>query len=91
MKIKYKASFINRLEKQLEYIAKDNPQAAIKFRDELLERIKRIPQNPYLYRKSIYFNDPDIRDLIFKDYAIVFRISNDFIEVFGFVKYRKKP
>jgi plasmid stabilization system protein ParE len=91
MKIRYKASFINRLEKQIEYIAKDNHQAAINFRDELMERIQQILQNPYLYRKSVYFNDPSIRDLIFKGYTIVFRISNKYIEVFGFVKYRKKP
>ena len=78
MKIRYKASFINRLEKQIEYIAKDNPQAAINFRDELMERIQQILQNPYLYRKSVYFNDPSIRDLIFKGYTIVFRISNEY-------------
>jgi len=91
MKIKYKASFVNRLEKQIDYIAKDSPQAAIKFRDKILEKIKQIPQNPYSYRKSIYFDDPSIRDMIFKGYTVVFRISNDFIEVFGLVKYHKKP
>jgi hypothetical protein len=46
---------------------------------------------PYAYRKSIYFNDKNIRDLIFKGYTIVFRITENKIEIFGFVKYQEKP
>ena len=36
-------------------------------------------------------NDDSIRDLSFKGYTIVFRITNTEIEVFGFVKYQNKP
>jgi len=39
----------------------------------------------------IYFDDTSIRDLIFKGYTIVFRIIDNTIEVFGFVKYQEKP
>jgi len=91
MKIVFKESFINRLESQVDYISKDSPTRARKFKNTLLERIKEIPQNPYQYRKSIYFNSNDIRDLVFKGYIIVFRITNERIELFGFVKWQDKP
>ena len=91
MKIVYKESFVIRLEKQLEFIKKDNPTAAKKFKKELLKRIKSIPVNPYIFRKSIYFEDNSIRDLIFKGYTVVFRIVEKQIEVFGFVKFQENP
>ena len=90
MKILFKDTFVFRLEKQIEYISIDNPGNARKFKRELLSNIKEIPSNPYRYRKSIYFNDPMIRDLIYKGYIIVFRISEN-IEIFGFVKFQNKP
>lgn len=91
MKIVYKESFVNRLEKQLDYIKNDNPKAAEYFKEELLKRIKTIPSNPLIFRKSIYFNDLSIRDLIYKGYTVVFRIAEKQIEVFGFVKFQDKP
>lgn len=91
MKIVFKDTFLNRLENQLLYISIGSTERARKFKSLLFGRIKKIPLNPYLYRKSIYFEDESIRDLIFKGYTIVFRISPEYIEVFGFVKYQKEP
>ena len=91
MKIAFKDSFLNRLENQIDYIAQDSPARARKFKNDLLSRIKEISKNPFRYRKSIYFNSDNIRDLIFKGYTVVFRITEDRIEVFGFVKYQNSP
>ena len=91
MKVVFKDTFIIRLENQIEYIALDSPERARKFKSDLLRSIKKIPSNPYIYRKSIYFEEESIRDLIFKGYTIVFRISEDSIQVFGFLKYQKDP
>lgn len=88
MKIIFKTSFINRLANQIDCIANDSPLRARKFKNELFDCIRKISSNPYQCRKSIYFEDETIRDLIFKGYLIVFRITVDSIEVFGFIKYR---
>ncbi|MBV2246955.1 MAG: type II toxin-antitoxin system RelE/ParE family toxin [Lentimicrobium sp.] len=85
-----KSLYLYRLGKQLDFISLDSPGNARKFKAELLSRIKRIPSNPYRYRKSIYFENANIRDLIYKGYTVVFLISNN-IEVFGFVKFQKTP
>jgi plasmid stabilization system protein ParE len=88
MKIVFKDTFLKRLENQIDYISIDSPKRARKFKNELLLRIREIPKNPLRYRKSIYFDKEEIRDLIFKGYTIVFRINDDQIEIFGFVKYQ---
>jgi plasmid stabilization system protein ParE len=91
MKIVFKDTFINRLENQIDYISLDSPKRAKKFQADLFRRIKEIPGNPYRYRKSIYFKDESIRELIFKGYTIVFRINDNTIEIFGFVKFQNSP
>jgi plasmid stabilization system protein ParE len=91
MRIVYKETFVQRLEKQLQFIAIDNPTAAKRFKKNLTEKIKKIPDNPKIYRKSIYFEDESIRDVIYKGYTVVFRISKNQIEIFGFVKFQQSP
>ncbi len=91
MKIVLKESFVRRFENQVDYIAADSLTRAKKFKNELMKRIRQIPSNPFKHRKSIYFEDEQIRDLIFKGYTVVYRISGETIEVFGFVKYQSSP
>lgn len=89
MKLKITKSFRDKLNNQIEYIAKDKPIAARKFKNDILKLIEEIPKMPYIYRKSIFFDRTDIRDLIFKGYVIVYKVgeNNGIIEVFGFAKY----
>jgi plasmid stabilization system protein ParE len=92
MKIIITESFQERLEKQVAFIAADSPSRSRKFKNDLITAIRKILLKPFKHRQSIYFNDPCIRDLIFKGYTVVFRINqdNDVIEVFSFVKYQEK-
>lgn len=89
MKIKFSASFRKKLSHQIQYISQDKPKAARNFKNDLFQEIKKIPHSPYSYRKSIFFENDQIRDLIFKGYIITFRINTTYavIEVFGFYKY----
>ncbi|MEI6059249.1 MAG: type II toxin-antitoxin system RelE/ParE family toxin [Bacteroidota bacterium] len=91
MKILFKETFILRLERQLHYISLDSTGRARKFKSGLFQRIRSIPSNPYSFRKSMYFDDESIRDLTYKGYTIVFRITGNAIEVFGFVKHQQGP
>jgi len=91
MTIIYKDTFVFQLERQIRFISNDNLANARKFKNDLLTKIKTIPSNPLIFRKSIYFDNDSIRDLIFKGYIIIFRINNDQIEVFGFVKFQENP
>ena len=92
MKLKFTKGFREKLRDQVEFIAKDKPRAAKKFRTDLISQIKDVPSLPKKHRKSVYFKDESVRDLIFKGYTVVYRIvdEKDEIQVFGFVKYQEK-
>lgn len=53
--------------------------------------LKDLSKYPYKNRRSIYFENENIRDLIFKGYTIVYLVKTDnkVIEVFGLIKYRE--
>ncbi|MGB0888143.1 MAG: type II toxin-antitoxin system RelE/ParE family toxin [Vicingaceae bacterium] len=91
MKIKILKEFSTKLTLQVEFIAKDKTSAARKFKKDVLKLISNLAQMPYQHRKSIYFYNDNIRDLVFKGYTIVYRIkpSKKEIEVFGLIKHEK--
>ena len=88
MKVKISKNFRKKLFRQVFYIARDKPQAARRFKNDLLQQLELISEHPYSFRKSIFFADDNIRDLIFKGYVITFRIDTEEnkAEVFGFYK-----
>ena len=90
MKLRILKSFRDKLNEQVEYIAKDRPGAARKFKSEILRRIKEIPSMPFACRRSIFFDRDDIRDLIYKGYIVVYKVdeTEGIITIFGFTKYK---
>ena len=91
MKIEVTSVFTNKLKRQIEYISLDKKTAARKFNQLVFRKIKEISNNPKINRKSIFFVDENIRDLIVKGYIIVYEISpaENRIVVFGFYKWEK--
>ena len=59
----------------LKYIAKDKITASRKFKQDLNIQISKIPNFPYKHRASIYFDDENIRDMVFKKYTINYEIN----------------
>jgi plasmid stabilization system protein ParE len=75
MQIKLDKEFENNFEIIFRYISQDKISASKNFKKELFKQIKNIPDFPYKYRKSIYFDDENIRDMIFKGYTVVYKID----------------
>lgn len=92
MKLKITEAFKTKLIHQIDFIAQDKPAAAQKFKDDVITQIQRLISMPFSNRKSIFFNNENIRDLVFKGYVIVYKIDEkeDEIIVFGFGKYQQK-
>ena len=80
-----------KLQSILLYIATDNLSEALQFQLDLDHLIDNLPWMPYKFRKSIYFEDDNIRDLIFKGYVIPYKIDNDLntITIIGINKYQQ--
>ena len=86
MVIKYKPKFERELKTIFDFIAKDSLSRAREFRNELIAKIERTAQTPFICRKSINFNDESIRDLIFKSYVIPYLIDDEVTYVLGIYK-----
>ncbi len=87
MKIKITKGFSIKLADQVEYISRDKPQAARKFKKDILGSIGAISSKPIQNRRSIYYEDDNIRELIFKGYKIVYQIieEENAVKIFGFI------
>lgn len=66
MQVKILKSFSTKLARQVAYIASDKPQAAMKFKNDILKNLKALSEMPYTNKKSIYFSNSDIRDLVLR-------------------------
>ncbi len=75
MKIKLTNEFNYDLNDIVDFISKDKPLAARKFKKDLIEKLNRDLLNPFQFKKSIYFEDENIRDYVFKGYKVVFKVD----------------
>ena len=91
MKIEFTKVFRLDLDDQIRFISKDKPKAAKKFKSDLLNNIRKDLKNPFHFKKSIYFENENIRDYAFKGYVCVCLIDteNEIITLFGFIKYKQ--
>jgi len=90
MQIVYEEQFRNQLQEILAFIAKDNPGAARQFRNCLKNRIEQIPEVPLACRKSRYFDDETLRDLVFMGYTVIYRITADQIRMLDLFKWQER-
>jgi len=83
MQISKLRRYKNQLTIILKHIAKDKITASENFYTDLNEIIEKIPNFPFKYRKSSYFDNENIRDMTFKGYTIIYRINikKDLLEV----------
>lgn len=88
MIIKFLSDFYFLLNEIVDFIAKDKPFASRKFKKDLLIALKKDLQNPYSFKKSIYFDDSSTRDYVFKSYTITYKIEteNKLVVVLGIIK-----
>ncbi|NCO02540.1 MAG: type II toxin-antitoxin system RelE/ParE family toxin [Epsilonproteobacteria bacterium] len=92
MQIIRDTNYLQKLQSIMEYIAQDSVNQALKFQVDLDEIIHDIPDMPFKYKKSIYFNDKNIRDLVFKGYVVPYKIDpvKNQIIIIGINKYMEK-
>jgi len=86
MKIIKDREFLKKIEFIYEY-KKDKPVAAKNFVSTLNSKIKNLKTFPKMYRKSIYFDDENYRDLIHEGYTVIYKIENDKIIMLDIFKW----
>ncbi len=82
MKILWTREALKQLTEIEDFIAKDNAERAAKFVDEIVEHAESVlPGEPRIGRMVPEISNPDIRELIFKKYRIVYRVNKSNLEI----------
>ena len=68
---------IRDLQAIVRYIAPDSPQNARRFGLTLIEKTKILRAFPEIGRVVPEFDDPNIREIIFRSYRIVYRVNHE--------------
>jgi len=63
------------------YISEDNPNKAVEFTDTLINQCDYLIDNPDMGRIVPELSDPNIRELIHKNYRIVYRHIDEEIQI----------
>jgi plasmid stabilization system protein ParE len=81
MKIIWSPLAIDRASEIAEYIALDNQTAATKWVERVFEKVKNLSSLPEAGRKVPEVNRNEIRELIFGNYRIIYRIEKSKISI----------
>jgi plasmid stabilization system protein ParE len=85
--------YLDNLEVLLQYVSNENGVVrARSFNSQINKIVKNIPNFPYKYRKSYYYDDENIRDCIFKGYTIPYLVDNEnnLIVILDIFKWSKR-
>jgi len=76
---------LNDLKAIRDYIAKDSQTYAAGFVESLLSAVERLREFPRLGRVVPEAHVPDIRELIFRGYRIIYRVKRPAIEILAVI------
>lgn len=88
MELVFSDESLNDLRAIRDFIALDFTERADSFIKQMLLHIGSAIDNPYRFRKSVYFEKDHYRDMIFRGYTIVIRIDETVIIVLAVFRAR---
>jgi toxin ParE1/3/4 len=81
IKIRWTHEALLRLFEIEDFISQDSPERAGKFVDHLIEHTESLSDNPLRGRTVPEMSNPDIRELIFRKYRIIYRIKGNDLDI----------
>ena len=81
MRITWTYEALLRLFEIEDFISQDSPERARKFVDQIIESTESLSDNPLSGRTVPEISNPDIRELIFRKYRIVYRIKGNNLDI----------
>lgn len=88
MKVLWSANAAEHLDAIFQYIASDSTVYALKTVDEITRRSEQIAQYPLSGRIVPEYNLAQIREVLYRDYRIIYYIKPDQIEVVAVIRSR---
>ncbi|MEA3252681.1 MAG: type II toxin-antitoxin system RelE/ParE family toxin [Pseudomonadota bacterium] len=90
MKIVWSPLALERVEDTARYIAEDNPDAAVRWVDDLFATVERLADFPISGRMVPEVGSPRIRELIFGTYRVVYSVK-DQVDILTVLRFRQYP
>jgi toxin ParE1/3/4 len=81
MKISWSPLALPRVQEIADFIALDSKRAALKWVDTIFGKVEMLESEPHIGRKVPELNQPDIRELIFGNYRIIYRVLKNQIAI----------
>ncbi|PIP36939.1 MAG: plasmid stabilization protein [Desulfobacterales bacterium CG07_land_8_20_14_0_80_52_14] len=81
MKIRWTHEALLRLFEIEDFISQDSPDRARKFVDQIVEHTKSLSDNPLSGRTVPEISSPDLKELIFRKYRIVYRMNKNNLDI----------
>jgi toxin ParE1/3/4 len=86
MKIEWTVSAVDDLESVRDYIARDSVVYAASFVEKIIAAIENLIGLPEVGRKVPETDDPNIRELLFQNYRIIYRIHSNTVQVLTVIR-----
>jgi addiction module RelE/StbE family toxin len=81
MKITWTHEALKRLIEIEDYIAEDSQTRAVKFINQIIQKAESLKKHPQKGRIVPEFSIPELRELIYKNYRIVYKIKKESLEI----------
>lgn len=90
MKIIWSPTARTKTKEILEYVAEDNPDAALTLIDQFEVKVEKLKENPELERVLPELKNDKIRELVVhKNYGVIYEINPDLIEILTIRHFRQ--
>ncbi len=86
MKIKWSVPAVDDLESIRDYIARDSTLYAASFIEKILKIIDMLEELPEIGREVPKADDPNIRELLFQNYRIMYRVLHDAVQIIAVIR-----
>ena len=85
VEIKWTKNALDELEDIANYILKDSPKYAEILVKQIYEMISHLETFPKFGRKVPEYNDPKIREILYKNYRIIYLLKETHIEIISVI------
>lgn len=85
VEIKWTDNALKELDNIANFISKDSPKYAPILVKQIYEMISHLEQFPKFGRKVPEYNDPNLREILYKNYRIIYLIKQKHIEIISII------
>jgi len=90
MKIIWSPTARSKTREILEYISKNNPDAALSLIDQIEEKVEKLKHNPEVGRVLPEMNNVSIREIVVhKNYGVIYEVFQNSIEILTIRHFRQ--